>query len=271
MRKLTHYTLNVVTFIIAGLVFFPIAWTALTGLKTEPDALAIPPIFAFRPDFSTYMTLLQSGDYFHYLSNSALIVVLSTLTALAFGLPAAYTMAFHAGKNADRALFFVLSTRFMPTVGLIVPLYILYARLWLLDSHVGLMILYTALGLPVAIWLMRSFFAEIPFAIIEAAMIDGAGHASIFWRIVLPLSIPGLFTTSILIAIFAWNEFFFAVNLTTYKAATLPVYMASFFTTEGLSWAKMSAAATLSLLPILILGWSVQRSLVRGLTFGAFK
>ena len=159
----------------------------------------------------------------------------------------------------------------MPGVGLIVPLFVLYTRAHMLDTRGGLLILYIALGIPLALWLMRSFFSDLPFEIIEAAMLDGASHWQILRSIVLPLSGPGLFTTAILIVIFAWNEFFFAVNLTSYDAATLPVYMASFFTTEGQTWAKLSAAATLALLPILLLGWLVQRNLVRGLTFGAVK
>lgn len=271
MKRTKHHLLNLLTVVLALGAFFPIAWAAITGMKSESDALAIPPKFLFAPEWVAYANVLSSGKYLRSLTNSVLIVGVSTVVSLLLALPAAYRLAFYSDRRSNQTLLFALSTRFMPGVGLIVPLFILYARASLLDTHVGLIVLYVALGVPLALWLMRSFFADIPFEIVEAAMLDGANHGNIVTRIVIPLSGAGLFTTAILISIFAWNEFFFAVNLTSFDAATLPVYMASFFTTEGPTWAKMSAAATMSLLPILLLGWSVQRNLVRGLTFGALK
>ena len=263
--------LSLATLAVAAIMFFPILWTALTGLKSESDALAIPPVFWFRPSLEKYAQAFAQGDYLAFFSNSVTAVGLSVLLAFALALPAAYALAFFPGRRANDLLFFALSTRFMPGVAVIVPIFLLFSRLGLIDTMLGLVLIYIALSIPLALWLMRRFFAEIPFEILEAAMLDGATHWQLFWRVVMPLSVPGLMTTAFLLIIMAWNEFFFAVNLTGRSAATLPVYMASFFTTEGQTWAQMSAAATLAVLPILVLGWLASRGLVRGLTTGAVK
>ena len=182
-----------------------------------------------------------------------------------------YKLAFFPGSKANDILFFALSTRFMPGVAVIVPIFVLYTRLHLVDTVFGLIVVYTALNIPIVLWLMRSFFRDIPYEIIEAALIENASHRVIFFEIVLPLSKAGLATTGFLILIMTWNEFFFAVNLTGRDAATLPVYMASFLTTEGQSWARMSAAAILAVLPVLVVGWVASRALVKGLVTGAVK
>ena len=166
-------------------------------------------------------------------------------------------------------LFFALSTRFMPGVAVVVPISIVCSRLHLIETRFGLILMHITLGIPMVMWLMRRYFSEIPMEIIESVMLEGASHARIFCRIVLPLSIPGLVTTGFLIMIMAWNEFFFAVNLAGRSAATLSVFMAFFLTTEGQTWAQMSAAATLAILPIFATGLIASRGLVRGLTNGA--
>jgi sorbitol/mannitol transport system permease protein len=256
---------------VALVMFFPIGWMILTGTKSETDAIAIPPNLAWVPSLDKFAAAFTDGDYVNFLGNSVTIVAGSVLAALALGLPAAYGLAFFPGRRAKDVLFFALSTRFMPGVAVIVPLFLLYSKIGLIDSRIGLVLVDAAMNIPLVLWLMRRFFREIPFEIIEAAMIECRSHVRIFWRVVLPLSIPGLGATIFLLVILTWNEFFFAVNLTGQSAATLPVYMASFMTTEGQTWAQMSAAATLATLPIMILGWLVARSLVLGLTSGAVK
>lgn len=270
-RRLGPLLLSLATLAIALVMFFPVLWMALTGLKSESDALAIPPVFWFTPSLEKFVQAVDQGDYLTFFGNSVISVGASILLAFALALPAAYALAFFPGRRANDLLFFALSTRFMPGVAVVVPVFLLFTRIGLIDTLLGLVLIYVALAIPLALWLMRRFFAEIPFEIIEAGLLDGGTHPQIFWRIVMPLSLPGLATTSFLVIIMAWNEFFFAVNLAGRSAATLPVYMASFFTTEGQTWAQMSAAATLSILPILLIGWVAARGLVRGLTSGAFR
>jgi sorbitol/mannitol transport system permease protein len=268
-RALSNLVTNAVTLVFAALIFFPIFWTFLTGFKSESDALAIPPVFFFTPTFDKYLYAFQQGEFLSFFLNTIILVSLAVLCSFALGLPAAYVLAFFPGKRANDVLFFALSTRFMPGVAVVVPLFIVYSKLHLIDTLFGLVLMHIALGIPMVLWLMRRFFTEIPFEIIEAALMEGASHRQVFWMIALPLSLPGLMTTAFLIIIMSWNEFFFAVSLAGRSAATLPVYMASFFTTEGQTWAQMSAAATLSVLPILLVGWIASRGLVRGLTHGA--
>ena len=159
----------------------------------------------------------------------------------------------------------------MPPVGVILPLYVIFQKLGLLDSYLGLIIIYTGMNVPLVIWMVRSFMLEIPFEVVEAARMDGVTLWQEIMRMVLPLIVPGLAATALLCFIFTWNEFFFAFNLTTSKAALLSVYISSFKTAEGLFWAKMSAAATATILPVLIAGWAAQRQVVTGLTMGAVK
>ena len=153
----------------------------------------------------------------------------------------------------------------------LIPLIVIYKRVGLFDSRLGMILLYGAFNLPLVIWMMRSFFADLPKEILEAAIVDGAGFLRIMTRIVLPLTAPGLAATALLSVIFSWNEFLLAVNLTSANTGTLPVFISGFMTSEGLFWAKMSAASTLAIAPVILAGWLAQRSLVRGLTFGAVK
>lgn len=271
LARIAGLSLSALTLLVAAAFSFPIFWTAFTGLKREADAMAFPPAVWVPLSLDNYRSVFVEGDYAGFVQNSVIAVGVSLAAALLLAVPAAYRLAFFPGRKADDVLFFALSTRFMPGVATIVPVILLYARLGLLDTYVGLILLYTALDIPLVLWLMRSFFRDIPFEIIEAALVDGASHARVLLRIALPLARGGLVTTSVLVAILAWNEFFFAVNVTGRDTATLPVYMASFLTTEGLGWARMAAALTLAMLPVLVLGLAASRSLVRGLMAGAVK
>jgi sorbitol/mannitol transport system permease protein len=262
--------LTAFTYLLAFVFSFPLLWTLLTGFKSEADAAAQPPRFLFDITLDNYRTALGSG-YFTFFWNSAFLSVGSTLLALLLGLPAAYSLAFHPTKRSPSVLSWVLSTRMLPVVGVLVPLIVIYKRVGLFDTRAGMILLYAAINLPLVMWMMRSFFADLPRGIIEAARVDGSGILGILLRIVLPLSTPGLAATALLCLIFSWNEVILAVNLTGVNAGTLPVYMSGFMTSEGLFWAKMSAASTVAIAPVIIAGWMAQRSLVRGLTFGAVK
>jgi sorbitol/mannitol transport system permease protein len=269
-RRAGALGLNLLTYAIALFVFFPILWTILTGFKSEADAAAIPPVFFFNATLANFHTVFDA-NYLSYFGNTVWLSVGSTLLALALGLPAAYTLAFHPSRATPKVLSWVLSTKMLPVVGALVPLIVIYKRVGLFDSRLGMILLYAALNLPLVIWMMRSFFADLPKEIVEAGRVDGAGFLKIMTRIVLPLTAPGLAATALLSVIFSWNEFLLAVNLTGANSGTLPVFISGFMTSEGLFWAKMSAASTLAVAPVILAGWLAQRSLVRGLTFGAVK
>ena len=263
--------LTLLTYVIAFLVFFPILWTVLTGLKSEANAVALPPSLIFKPILEHFQSAISDAGYFAYFRHSAVLTLGSTALAFLLGVPAAYSLGLFPTKRTPSVLSWVLSTKMMPVVGLIVPLIIIYKQVGIFDTYLGMIMIYAAMNLPLVIWMMRSFFAEFPREIIEASSIDGASFMRTLWAIVLPLTAPGLGATALLCVIFSWNEFFIAVNLTGPNTGTLPVYISGFMTSEGLFWAKMSAAATLAIAPVFLAGWTAQRSLVRGLTMGAVK
>lgn len=250
---------------------FPIVWAAFTGLKSEINAFDYPPSILVPLSFANYRDALVQGNYFSFLGNSVAVVAASLIVSLCLAAPAAYKLAFFPGRRSEDVLFFALSTRFMPGVAVIVPLLLIYTHIGFSDTWIGLIVLYVALDLPILLWLLRSFFRDIPFELIEAALQDDVSHLKIFWHLVLPLSRAGIATASAIVVILSWNEFFLAVNLTGSSAATLPVYMASFLTTQGQNWAHMSAALTLAILPVLVMGLLAARGLARGLMSGALK
>ncbi|MEM7134845.1 MAG: carbohydrate ABC transporter permease [Chloroflexota bacterium] len=269
-RKTREHLLNAVTMLLAFIMFFPILWMVLASFKTEEDAFGAPKLF-FTPTLENWQVALLGSEFPQFLINTLIITGVSTLIALILGIPAAYAMAFYATKRTDGSMLWVMSTRMLPPAGIIVPLFVIFRDLNLLDTHLGMIIIYTAMNVPLVIWMVRSFMLEIPFEIIEAARMDGVTLWQEVGRMVVPLIVPGLAATALLCFIFAWNEFFFAFNLTTIDASPLSVYISSFKTDEGLFWAKLSAAATATIFPVMIAGWVAQRQLVTGLTMGAVK
>jgi sorbitol/mannitol transport system permease protein len=258
---------------LAGLIiFFPILWMAITSFKTELEAVNIPPSFVFF-DWTTenYWVVQERSNYLRFVGNSILLAVGSTLVGLLFAVPAAWAMAFAPGKRTKDLLLWMLSTKMMPPVGALIPIYLLFRDMQLLDSRGGLIVVLFLLNLPIIIWMLFTYFKEIPGEILEAARMDGAT----LWReivyVLTPMAIPGIASTVLLNIILAWNEAFWTLNLTTSDAAPLTVFIASYSSPEGLFWAKLSAASTLAIAPILVLGWFSQKQLVRGLTFGAVK
>ncbi|MFC4454517.1 carbohydrate ABC transporter permease [Deinococcus sonorensis] len=268
-QQLQKIALTVLTYLLAFVFFFPILWMLLAAFKTEAQAFAIPPVFTFSPILDNFRTAL--GTYFPALTHSLVAALGSTVLAFVLGLPAAFALAVYPSRRARGILTWMLSTKFMPAVGVIVPLFLIFKNLHLLDTLPGLILMYTTMNLPLVVWMMHSYMTEIPFAIYEAAKVDGATVWQEFFGIALPLSLPGISATALLAIIFAWNEVFFALNLTSSDAAPLSVFIGSFKTSEGLFWAQMSAAAVLTVLPVMIFGWVAQRQLVRGLSFGAVK
>ncbi|TDH60584.1 carbohydrate ABC transporter permease [Dankookia rubra] len=255
----------------ALLLFFPIFWMVLTSFKSEIAAIATPPQFLFAPTLESYAEVQERADYLHFALNSVLISVGGTLLALAFAIPAAYAMAFHPTARTRSTLLWMLSTKMLPPVGVLVPIYLLFRSLGILDTRSGLVVIYALMNLPIVVWMLFTFFKEVPGEILEAGRMDGARTGSEFWHLLLPLSVPGIASTALLSLILCWNEAFWSLNLTTSEAAPLTTFIASFSSPQGLFFAKLSAASTIAVAPILVFGWLSQRQLVRGLTFGAVK
>ena len=255
-----------------GLIFFPILWMVLTSFKTELEAFTVPPSFLFF-EWTTenYATVQERSDYFHHALNSVIIAGGSTVIAALIAVPAAWSMAFAPTKRTKDILLWMLSTKMMPAVGVLVPIYLLFKNLGLLDSLSGLVAILCLGNLPIVVWMLFTYFKEIPRDILEAARMDGATIRRELTYVLLPMAIPGIASTLLLNLILAWNEAFWTLNLSTSKAAPLTVFIASYSSPEGLFWAKLSAASTMAIAPILVLGWFCQRQLVRGLTFGAVK
>jgi sorbitol/mannitol transport system permease protein len=257
----------------AGLiVFFPILWMVLTSFKTELEAFSMPPKFLFfHWTTENYAVVQERSDYVKHAFNSVAISFGSTLVALALAIPAAWAMAFSPTKRTRGTLLWMLSTKMMPPVGVLVPIYLIYRDFGLLDTRIGLILILALANLPIVVWMLFTYFKEIPRDILEAARMDGATTVREIVFVLLPMAMPGIASTFLLNVILAWNEAFWTLNLTTSNAAPLTAFIASYSSPEGLFWAKLSAASTLAISPILVIGWLSQRQLVRGLTFGAVK
>jgi sorbitol/mannitol transport system permease protein len=260
---------GVVAWVVGIAFFLPVLWMVLTAFKPESAAETWPPKFTFSPTLAEFR-LVFSG-WGPYVIHSAIATVASTVLVLVLGVPAAYALSVHPIKRWQDGLFFFISTKMLPIVAAIGPLYVIALKAHLLDSIWVLIILYTAMNLPLAIWMIRSFMLEVPGEMLEAAELDGAGRTREMTEVILPVISPGLISTALICVIFAWNELFLALNLTVTNAATLPMFLISSVPQEGLYIAHLSAAATLASVPVIIVGWIAQRSLVRGLSMGAIK
>ncbi|MGD2005918.1 MAG: carbohydrate ABC transporter permease [Pseudomonadales bacterium] len=254
------------------LIFFPILWTILTSFKSEGQAIADPPLFLFFDwTLENYAIVQERSDYGKYLMNSIIIAGGSTVLGVLIALPAAWSMAFVPSRRTKDILLWMLSTKMLPAVGVLYPIYLIFIELKLLDSHLGLTIVLMLINLPIIVWMLYTYFKEIPGEILEAARMDGASLKNEILYVLTPMAVPGIASTMLLSLILAWNEAFWTLNLTAANAAPLTAFIASYSSPEGLFYAKLSAASTMAIAPILILGWFSQKQLVRGLTFGAVK
>jgi len=254
------------------LIFFPILWTVLTSFKTEAQAINDPPIFLFFDwTLENYAAVLERSNYMRFLWNSIFIAVGSTILGMIIAVPAAWSMAFVPSNRTKDILLWMLSTKMLPAVGVLYPIYLIFIKLGILDTRIGLTIILMLINLPIIIWMLYTYFKEIPGEILEAARMDGAGLGQEVLYVLTPMALPGIASTMLLNIILAWNEAFWTLNLTAAKAAPLTAFIASYSSPEGLFYAKLSAASTMAIAPILIMGWFSQKQLVRGLTFGAVK
>ncbi|MEV5875074.1 carbohydrate ABC transporter permease [Streptomyces sp. NPDC052101] len=260
---------------LAGIVFFlPIAWMTLTSFHSEADAATNPPSFAASLTLDGYREFFGSGggaSPWPALINSTVASVFSTLCVLLLALPAAYALSVRPVKKWTDVLFFFLSTKMLPAVAGLLPIYLFAKNAGMLDNIWLLVILYTSMNLPIAVWMMQSFLAEVPVAVIEAAQIDGARLPTILARVVAPIALPGIAATALICFIFSWNELLFARVLTGVVAETAPVFLTGFITSQGLFLAKVCAASLVISLPVLAAGFAAQDKLVQGLSLGAVK
>lgn len=254
------------------LIFFPILWIVILSFKSEGDAIRTPiEVLTSAWTAESYATVQERSDYFKHFLNSVTISVGSTLLGLVIAIPAAWSMAFVPGRRTKDVLMWMLSTKMLPPVGVLVPFYLMFRDFGLLDTRSGLVFVLMMINLPIIIWMLYTYFKEIPAEILEAARMDGAGLREEILYVLTPMAVPGIASTVLLNIILAWNEAFWTLNLTAAKAAPLTAFIASYSSPEGLFYAKLSAASTMAIAPILIMGWFSQKQLVRGLTFGAVK
>lgn len=274
-RAVTHQRKiinTVLAWAVGLLIFFPILWTILTSFKTEAQAIADPPLFlGFDWTLENYAAVMERSNYSRFLWNSIIIAGGSTLLGILIAVPAAWSMAFVPSKRTKDILLWMLSTKMLPAVGVLYPIYLICIQFGILDSKIALVIILMLINLPIIVWMLYTYFKEIPGEILEAARMDGASLKEEVLYVLTPMAIPGIASTVLLNVILAWNEAFWTLNLTAAKAAPLTAFIASYSSPEGLFYAKLSAASTMAIAPILILGWFSQKQLVSGLTFGAVK
>ena len=272
--RLGTLVVGIVTWLVAALFFFPIFWMVLNSFKTELVANTKPVLF-FEPTLDRWQAVTATTpgllSFDEAFLNSFFIVIVSTILVLTLAIPAAYALSVYPVKMWRDALFFFISTKFLPIVAAILPLWIIAKELGLLNTQLVLIILYTAMNLPLAIWMLRSFFGEVPRELIEAAQMDGTGLYGQLKDVMLPIVAPGIAATALLCFIFAWNEFFLAVQLNPVEGSTVPVWVSTNVTTRGQFMAQLSAASTLAVLPVVIAGWLAQKRMIRGLSMGAIK
>ncbi|ANH68814.1 carbohydrate ABC transporter permease [Mitsuaria sp. 7] len=256
---------------VALLLFFPLAWLGLTAFKTELQAVATPPQWLFTPTLENFHEVQSRSDYLLHARNSVVTSVLSTVFGLLLAAPAAYAMAFFRSRWTRDILMWMLSTKMMPAVGALVPVYVLAQKSQLLDTQLALIIVFALSNLPIMVWMLYSHFRDIPPEILEAARMDGATLWQEVRLVLLPLGMGGIASTGLLCLVLSWNEAFWSLNLSAAKAGTLATLIASYSSPEGLFWAKLSAASLMAIAPIVVFGWFSQKQLVQGLTFGAVK
>jgi sorbitol/mannitol transport system permease protein len=273
-RAWVNRSFGVLAWVVGLIFFFPVFWMVLNSFKSEQDANTSPKL-AFDPTLDRYREVTESAggllSFSEAFMNSVVIVILSTLIVLALAIPAAYALAVKPVAKWRDVLFFFISTKFLPVVASILPIWILARNLELLNTRLVLIVLYTAINLPLAIWMLRSFFAEIPRELIEAAEIDGARLRGQLTSVILPLAAPGIAATALLCVIFAWNEFFYAVQLNPVDGSTVPIWVTTNVSTRGDFLAKLSAASVLACIPVVLAGWIAQKRMIRGLAMGAIK
>ena len=262
--------INLFTWLLVLIFFFPVFWMFVNGFKPESVASSINPQLIFQPVLDGYQLAMDRGMA-GYMRNSIIASISATIIVTALAVPAAYALSVRRVKRVQDSLSFFISTRFMPVAASVLPLYMILKTIGGLDNIWWLAIIYGAINLPISVWMLRSFFMEVPFEIVEAARIDGANLRREMLQVVLPLVLPGIAAAALITFIFSWNEYFLATLLTSADARTTPPFLGSFVDGRGQFLAVLSAAATMAALPVIAAGWIAQKQLVRGLSMGAIK
>ena len=272
-QKPWYLARSAILWLLAIVYMFPIFWTITVSLKTTVDALEYPPRLLFLPTLKNYRDVWATGNFLKYCLNSVIIAVSATTIGLLLGTPAAYVLARakYRPRGAKYILFGILSTRVIPQITFMIPFFIFFRRLHLIDTHVSVVVMQLTIILGFGIWLMRSYFLEIPVELEESAMIDGCSYFQAFSRIIMPLAGPSLATTAIFSFNYSWNEFLYALILTGQRTKTVPLGVYNWVSYEEINWGGLTAMAILALVPIITFYFFVQRGLVRGLTMGAVK
>ncbi|KPJ84157.1 MAG: hypothetical protein AMS17_16610 [Spirochaetes bacterium DG_61] len=269
--KIKKIIFVVVTVIVFSIILFPPIFLFLTSIKTELDALSFPPKWIFIPTVKNYVQIFKTSSFLRYIVNSLIVASTNTFVSLALGSLAAYGLARYKFRGSENLSFWILSIRMMPPVAAIIPIYIIMKKLRILDTPWCLVMIYLTFNLPFIVWMMKGFFEDVPREIEESALIDGCSEFDVFLKIALPLVAPGLAATAILVFIFSWNEFLFALILTGTRATTLPVGIILYMKETGINWGYMTAGGILALIPVVIFTMLIQKHLVKGLTLGALK
>ena len=288
-RRLGDATAYAILAVWMVFTLFPVVWLLLSSIKEPPDVFAMPPVWLFRPTLHNFQVVLglvvsteletvttqQAGTgispFPHFLLNTAIIALGTSVLSLVLGSAAAYALTRFFPRQRLGLLVGVMLTRLVPPVILIIPIYIVWRNLNLIDTHVGLMLAYLALNLPFVIWMLRGFLLDIPIELEEAALIDGASRLQAVRQVVLPLTAPGMAATAIFTILLAWNDFLFSFVLTSGNARTVTPYIGSFITDKAIMWGSLYASSAMVLVPVLVFGLAVQKQLARGLTGGAVK
>ena len=270
-RRVQGALLGLLAWAVGLVYFFPILWMFLTSLKTELQAIAVPPLLFFEPTFENFALIQERSDYFKHALNSVATSFGGTAIAMALAVPAAYAMATAPGRWTKDLLLWMLSTKMLPAVGVLMPIYLIVQKLGLLDTRLALAAIFAMVNLPIVVWMLFSYFREIPAEVVEASRLDCRRTRDVIRHVVIPLGWGGIASTALLSVVLCWNEAFWSINLTAADAGTLAALVASFSSPEGLFWAKVSAVSVLACAPIMVLGWFCQKQLVQGLTFGAVK
>ena len=264
--------LLVLTVALVWLVFlFPLIWLIMMSLKTQVDMFAVPPLFIFQPTLEHYQTTFADRDFRQAATNSLIVTSVSVVASLVLGGMAGYSLARFRSRRSEGLALGLIIGRMIPPIVFVVPLFLLFNRLGLRNQHLGLILVYTAFNLPFVVWMLRSFFEEVPVDLEQAAMIDGATRFRAFWTVTMPLAAAGIAATAVVVAIAAWSEFLFALILTGPRTTTLPVHLAAFVSDRAIDWGGVASTGVLVILPLVALGLLVQRNLVKGLTMGAMK
>jgi multiple sugar transport system permease protein len=271
-KPVTTLILYLLTAVILVWTLAPIIWMAMSSVKTEVESFSMPPKFAFKPTFDTYEFMFSKrGNFQHFLKNSLIASVLSTAVSLVLGSLGGYALARGKFRKTKDISFWIISTRMAPIPAVILPLYMIFAKLRLVGTMPGLIFAYTTFNLPFALWMMLIFFKEVPIAIEEAARVDGCSKFRTFLYITIPTALPGIMATAVLCLMFSWNDYVFASVLTGHNTQTVTVAAALLITQTGIAWGQAMATGTIIVLPMFICGLAVRKYLVKGLSMGAVK